>query len=240
MGRSGVWLAVILILCAGTAYAKGNDPKPPFTVITGLLRSPDGQLVEGMCVWAQPVANATYPPMAQSDSHGRYRITADVTRINGDHDYMGYFLVLDSCSTKARVAPEWWKHQDRFSSPLTIVVGRAGKTTTVNIALRAAATVAGHVRIAPGVPFADTCVGTLNLDDRVVKARTDATGSYTLTNLIPGRHKIWADVNCNATLGGAALDSTGRPSSTTPIIESAEFILKEGQTVSGVDFTATL
>ena len=148
--------------------------KPP-TGISGTIRDPGGQPVEGVAVYTNG-ANAF--GQARTGADGTYRIgglPAGDYQLYVDVPYGSVFLAGPYVAGTVGSSTD---------APSTVTVADVD-TTDVNIALVLGRTISGHVSLARTEP-----VGVIAIGERSSEALVDASGNFVIRGLAPGTYQI--------------------------------------------------
>jgi protocatechuate 3,4-dioxygenase beta subunit len=179
---------------AARRAASRVGPAASGSSISGVVRSPAGKGLAGVCVQAfTSTANSVSGVGTLSGAGGRYRLP--VTRGKWEVDF------ANGCGGK--YAPQWWKHVGSQAKATLLTVRRGSHVTGIDAKLVIGGVITGTVRgstkAGPGIR--GVCVvadGRGNAFGIEQQARTGKNGNYRITGLGTGHYRVQFDPECAA------------------------------------------
>jgi Carboxypeptidase regulatory-like domain len=172
--------------------------------ITGIVRNSGGKLQAGVCVAAVAADAGNVTSYAVTGQHGSYQVGA--LGAGTYHVYIGDAFCPTNVPGPA-FAPVWYKGQPTEATATDVTVTAGAATAGISATLRASGIISGTVTH-QGNPVSGECVtafpvsptpdplfgGTLN----PVIAVSGSDGSYSLTDLLPGKYQVEFSIGCGA------------------------------------------
>ena len=172
--------------------------------IAGTVRDGAGKLQAGVCVVAVPADPGNAIDSGVTGRHGMYQMRG--LGAGTYHVYAGDAFCGGGTGGPS-LAPQWYKGQQSEATATDVTVTAGASTAGINAKLAATGAVSGTVTH-QGQPVAGECVTAFPVNPtpdpligstlNPVTAVTVGDGSYTITDLLPGRYHVEFTIGCGA------------------------------------------
>lgn len=190
--------------------------------LSGTVRDPGGEPLEGVCVGAvagDPDAGVPYDGVAgtSTDEDGTYTMTglpAGPTRV-----------IFNDCGELGPYLDQWWQGADDLGSATPIELVQGGDVGGIDAQFERAAVLSGTVTDTSGDALEGICVQVSDTTQIAGFASTDADGSYRVA--LRGGSYVLQYVDCNEepAYGGTWFGGSLAPSSATPVaVDTGELV----------------
>ena len=174
------WSADLVAVGDGTDTAGIDAELTLGGSISGTVTDPAGEPIAGICASA---SGDTYGSGEETDLTGAYSITG--------LPQGSYRVHFSDCNDTPVFVSEWYDDKTSYSDADRVAVIDGASSVGVDAELSVGGSLSGTVTDDAGQPLDDACVTAYNDDDDSSEtASTDASGTYSVAPLAPGRYLV--------------------------------------------------